>query len=58
MVHEEPLWRAVFPIVAARDDDGREWIRGVAEEKGDHGEKSAPPRGGDLVESVREVTSD
>ena len=58
MTEEEPLWRAVFPIVAVRASDGREWIRGVAEEKGDQGEKSAPPRGGDLVESVREVPSD
>jgi len=58
VIEEEPPWRAVFPIVAVRDGDGREWIRGVAEEKGDYGEKSAPPPGGDLVESVREVTSD
>jgi len=28
MNKEEPLWRAVFPIVAVRDHEGRDWIRG------------------------------
>jgi len=28
MNKESPPWRAVFPIVAVRASDGREWIRG------------------------------
>ena len=58
MTKEGPLWRAVFPIVAVRDGEGREWISGVAEEREGQGEKSAPPAGGDLVESVQGVTSE